>query len=45
VSGGIRGSAQAAGYLDLARGILGSDWPVPATFRIGASSLLEALLA
>ena len=45
VSGGIRGAAQAAGYLDLVRGILGPGWPVPATFRIGASSLLDALLA
>src|SRR4029077_21243418 len=45
VSGGIRGVGQAAGYLDLVRGILGPDWPAPASFRIGASSLLEALLA
>ena len=45
VSGGIRGAGQAANYLDLVRSVLGRDWPTPATFRIGASALLDALLA
>jgi deoxyribose-phosphate aldolase len=44
-SGGIRTVADAAGYLDLADGIMGPDWPTPATFRLGASSLLDALEA
>ncbi len=45
VSGGIRGAGQATNYLDLVRTVLGRDWPTPATFRIGASALLDALLA
>jgi deoxyribose-phosphate aldolase len=45
VSGGIRSVGQATGYLDLVRDVLGTAWPAPDTFRIGASSLLEALLA
>lgn len=31
-------------YLDLAAEVMGDDWAVPATFRFGASSLLDALL-
>jgi deoxyribose-phosphate aldolase len=42
-SGGIRTVADAATYLDLADRIMGPDWATPATFRIGASSLLDAL--
>ena len=45
VSGGIRTVADAAVYLDLADAILGAGWARPATFRIGASSLLAALRA
>jgi deoxyribose-phosphate aldolase len=44
-SGGIRTVADAASYLDLADIILGAGWVQPATFRIGASSLLAALRA
>jgi deoxyribose-phosphate aldolase len=44
-SGGIRTVADAASYLDLADTILGAGWARPATFRIGASSLLAALRA
>ncbi|MBP2299193.1 deoxyribose-phosphate aldolase [Azospirillum picis] len=44
-SGGIRDAAEAARYLALADGILGDGWATPGTFRFGASSLLEALLA
>ena len=32
-------------YLDLAREIMGADWVKPATFRFGASGLLNNLLA
>jgi len=45
LSGGIRGVAQATHHLEQIRAILGSDWPGPARFRIGASALLDALLA
>ena len=45
ISGGIRGVAQATNYVELVRRKLGSDWPTPATLRIGASALLDALLA
>ncbi len=45
VSGGVRGAGQATNYLDLVRTVLGRDWPTPAPFRIGASALLDALLA
>ena len=42
-SGGIRTLADARTYLDLAETIMGAGWVGPATFRFGASSLLEAL--
>jgi len=45
VSGGIRTVADAVAYLDLADAMLGAGWARPATFRIGASSLLAALRA
>ena len=32
-------------YLDLADPIMGDGWATPATFRFGASGLLDALLA
>jgi deoxyribose-phosphate aldolase len=44
-SGGIRTVADAATYLELADRIMGPDWATPGTFRIGASSLLDALEA
>ncbi len=44
-SGGIRTTAQAGEYLTLADRILGPDWAGAGTFRIGASSLLDDLLA
>jgi deoxyribose-phosphate aldolase len=45
VSGGIRSLADARLYMDIAAGELGADWINPSHFRIGASSLLTALLA
>ncbi len=42
-SGGIRTLQDALIFLDLAERILGTDWPTPATFRFGASSLLDNL--
>jgi deoxyribose-phosphate aldolase len=44
-SGGIRGRADAFAYLDLAGRIRGSPGARPERFRIGASSLLEDLVA
>ncbi len=45
VSGGIREAAAVARYLALADAIMGPDWVSPATFRVGASALLDDLLA
>ena len=42
-SGGIRTVEAAKRYLELADDILGEGWATPATFRIGASSLLGQL--
>ena len=44
-SGGIKTLADARLYLDLADEIMGPGWATPATFRFGASGLLDALLA
>lgn len=44
VSGGISEVQQAAQYLALADHIMGKDWATPATFRIGASRLLDDIL-
>jgi deoxyribose-phosphate aldolase len=44
-SGGIRTTDEAAGYLAQADSAMGSDWARPETFRLGASSLLDALIA
>lgn len=44
-SGGIRTLADAKIYLDLADRIMGAGWATPATFRIGASSVYDALIA
>ena len=35
----------AEGYLALAEEVMGPAWAAPQTFRLGASSLLDALLA
>jgi deoxyribose-phosphate aldolase len=44
-SGGIRTVADAKIYLDLANRIMGSGWATPKTFRIGASSVYDTLIA
>ena len=44
-AGGVRTTEDAAGYLALCDRIMGPDWAGPATFRIGASGVLTALLA
>lgn len=44
-AGGIRDAATAAAYLDLTAGIMGESWISPATFRFGASGVLNDLLA
>ncbi|CAN5812282.1 deoxyribose-phosphate aldolase [soil metagenome] len=44
-SGGVRSTEDALGYLRLADRVMGEGWAAPASFRIGASSLLAALLA
>jgi deoxyribose-phosphate aldolase len=44
-AGGIRDIVTAASYLALADRLLGPGWATPATFRFGASGLLDALLA
>jgi deoxyribose-phosphate aldolase len=43
-SGGVRTAEQAQAYVDLAERVLGRGWVSPATFRIGASALLDDLL-
>lgn len=44
-SGGIRTVADAGIYLNLADQIMGPGWASPKTFRIGASSVYDALIA
>jgi deoxyribose-phosphate aldolase len=44
-AGGVRTTDDAAGYLALCDRVMGESWAGPATFRIGASGLLTALLA
>lgn len=44
-AGGVRSVEDAALYLGLADEIMGPGWASPATFRFGASGLLDALLA
>lgn len=43
-AGGIKTAEDARAYLQLAARIMGPDWASPATFRFGASSLLNSLL-
>lgn len=45
VSGGVRAVADALGYVELAEEIFGAEWIRPERFRIGASGLMDALLA
>jgi deoxyribose-phosphate aldolase len=45
VSGGVRTVADALGYVGLAEDIFGADWIRPERFRIGASGLMDVLLA
>ena len=44
-AGGIRTVADAAIYLRMAEEMFGPEWATPATFRFGASGLLESILA
>lgn len=44
-AGGIKTAQDAAAYLDLADEIMGKGWAAPATFRFGASSVLDDLIA
>ncbi|MER2605567.1 MAG: deoxyribose-phosphate aldolase [Siculibacillus sp.] len=44
-AGGIRATADAAAYLAVADRIMGPAWASPATFRFGASGLLDDLIA
>ena len=44
-SGGVRTAKEAAEYMQLAKLIMGETWLSPQTFRLGASSLLNDLLA
>ena len=45
VSGGVRTTDQALEYMSLVEAELGSEWLTPERFRIGASSLLDDLVA
>jgi deoxyribose-phosphate aldolase len=45
VSGGVRRTEEAKTYFDLCDGRMGASWAGPRHFRIGASGLLDALLA
>jgi deoxyribose-phosphate aldolase len=44
-AGGVRSTGDAATYLGLCDRSMGAGWATPAHFRIGASGLLDALLA
>ena len=44
-AGGVKTTADAANYLALADEVMGEGWATPETFRLGASSALDALLA
>ena len=45
VAGGVRTAADALGYLDIVRSVLGEEWLVPERLRFGASSLLGNVVA
>ncbi len=44
-AGGIRTLAAARLYLERAEAVMGAGWATPEHFRIGASGLLDELLA
>ena len=44
VSGGIRTIEEAEQFINLANQIMGTDWVSPNSFRIGASSLIDAIV-
>jgi deoxyribose-phosphate aldolase len=45
VAGGIGKVDEAIAYIHIAQDEFGTEWPAPERFRIGASSLLDALVA
>lgn len=45
ISGGIRHLSQAIQYIQLIEQVMGLKWVIPATFRIGASQLINEILA
>lgn len=45
VAGGVRRVADAAVYFELVDRMMGADWATPERFRIGASGLLDDILA
>ena len=45
VAGGVRTAADAIGYVDIVRSVLGTEWLTPDLLRFGASSLLGNLVA
>ena len=45
VAGGVRTAADAIGYVDIVRSVLGQDWLTPDRLRFGASSLLGNVVA
>jgi deoxyribose-phosphate aldolase len=44
-AGGVKTASDAADYIGLANSIMGDDWVAPERFRIGASSVYDALVA
>lgn len=44
-AGGIKTAKDTIAYLDLAAEIMGPNWATPATFRFGASAVLDDLIA
>ncbi|MCE2512132.1 MAG: deoxyribose-phosphate aldolase [Acidimicrobiia bacterium] len=45
VAGGVRTAADAIGYIDIVRSVLGTEWLTPDRLRFGASSLLGNVVA
>ena len=45
VAGGVRTAADALGYIDIVRSVLGAEWLTPERLRFGASSLLGSVVA
>ncbi len=45
LSGGVRTTNQALGYLSIVEEVLGYEWLTPDRFRIGASALIDDLVA